>query len=131
VALRENDDRLPRLHGAELQLALAQLGERGRADHRLPPLYDIALDEWRDHRPDWSGAAALYCELCGRLLPRRAWVVSVQGAGSSPATAGADRCIAPGGSAVDVRFPGPCVGCTEHRRQASAKIPSISTGIPN
>jgi hypothetical protein len=35
--------------------------------------------EWRDHVIDWRRDGGVHCELCGRLLPRRAWVVDVNG----------------------------------------------------
>jgi hypothetical protein len=34
---------------------------------------------WTEHVIDWTRGGGIHCDLCGRLLPRRAWTVEVDG----------------------------------------------------
>jgi hypothetical protein len=43
-------------------------------DHVEPP-----LPGWREHTVSWRATNLVYCDLCGRLLPRRAWTAVVEG----------------------------------------------------
>ncbi len=37
------------------------------------------MGEWHEHGSDWRGTGLVHCDLCGRPLPRRAWVADVNG----------------------------------------------------
>jgi hypothetical protein len=37
------------------------------------------VGEWREHASVGPRAGEVHCDLCGRLLPRRAWLAEVNG----------------------------------------------------